>query len=61
MVTATTPLRIEMVSSSLYNHTVSSIVSVAGLTGTFNITTQDNTCSLTQDQKDVITNVYGPT
>ncbi len=58
MVTATTPLRIEMVSSSLYNHTVSSIVSVAGLTGTFNITTQDNTCSLTQDQKDVITNVY---
>ncbi|MCX6823185.1 MAG: myxococcus cysteine-rich repeat containing protein [candidate division SR1 bacterium] len=58
MVTATTPLRIEMVSSSQYNHTVTSTVSVAGLTGTFNITTKDNSCQLTTSQEELISNVY---
>ena len=37
---------------------VTSVVSVAGLTGTFNITTKDDTCELSTNQEDVIKNVY---
>ena len=59
MITSTTPLTIELVSSNQYDDTVTSTISVAGLTGTFNVTTKSNACNLTRTQKLTISRVYG--
>lgn len=59
MITSTTPLRIELVSSDQYDDTVTSHISVAWITWTFNVTTKANACNLTRTQKLTISRVYG--
>ena len=47
-----------MVSSNKYDTTVSSQLSILGLTGTFSVTTKKNNCSLSATEKLIIQNIY---
>lgn len=58
MITSTTPLTIELVSSDEYEDTVTSTITVAGITWTFSVTTKENSCDLSSDQEDTISDVY---
>lgn len=58
MITSQTPLRIELISSDEYDETVTSDISVAGITGSFSVTTKENACNLSRTQKLAITRIY---
>ena len=58
IVTSTDKLYIEVVSSSTYDSTVTSNISVLGLNGTFSVTTKKNSCLLSATEKLAIQNIY---
>ncbi|MCX6824196.1 MAG: hypothetical protein NT085_03640 [candidate division SR1 bacterium] len=58
IVTSTDTIYIEVVSSNKYDTTVTSNLTIAGLTGTFSVTTKKNGCTLTAAEKLVIQNIY---
>jgi len=58
VITSNDTIYIEMISSNLYDTTVTSNLNVIGLTGTFSITTKKNNCILSPAEKLVIQNIY---
>lgn len=58
IVTSSDTLYIELVSSNEYNTTVSSEITLLGLTGTFSLTTKKSNCTLSVGEKLVIQNIY---
>ena len=58
VVTSADTLYIEVVSSDTYDTTVTSNLSVLGLSGTFSVTTKKNNCILSATEKLAIQNIY---
>lgn len=58
LITSTTPLHIELVSSHDYGETVTARIYIAGITWSFSVTTKENTCKLSLSQKETIQEVY---
>lgn len=57
-ITSNDTIYIEVVSSNLYNTTVTSNLSVLGLVGIFSVTTKKTDCILSAAEKLVIQNIY---
>lgn len=58
IITSADTLYIELVSSDEYDTTVSSQITLLGLTGTFSLTTKKSNCTLSVGEKLVIQNIY---
>ncbi len=58
LVTSHDTLYIELISSDEYDTTVTSTLTIAGLTGTFSLTTKANDCHLSTTEKLIIQNIY---
>jgi hypothetical protein len=58
MVTSSDTLYIELISSDKHDTTVSSYLSILGLSGTFSVTTKKSDCILSAGEKLAIQNVY---